>query len=409
MNAERLADPRRLGAFWFGIQVVWTAVLGVVLQDRASALGVNPVGTYAAVAAAGAAVASIVQVVAGIFSDRLRRRAGDRRAFYRAGVALAVPALIALPAVPSLLWLWVATMALQVGMNVAGGPYQAIVSDHLPPDRVGRASSWMSISQFSGSVVGILLTTQLHGVALGVALSVALIAGWLVTDRYVGSLPRGPIAAAAPLRFDANVRTVLASRAFINLGFYTLFGFLFFFVRESLGVADARTTTGILILAFTLAGVIGAALAGRAADRVDKRIVVTIACAAIAVAVGAFAAAPTVTVAVVCAVASGAAWGAFFTADWAIAYAVLPRDAMARAMGVWNLALAAPQVAAPALTGPLVSLIDVRRPGLGPRVALVCVIVEFAIGTAWLWRLRLRARTNDADTEILASQRTVGG
>ena len=389
MTGAPLADPRRLGALWFGIQVVWTAVLGVVLQDRASALAVHAVGTYAALAAVGAGVASIVQVLAGIFSDRLRASAGDRRAFYRLGVALAIPALIAIPAVPSVGWLWAAAMLLQVGMNVAGGPYQAIVSDYLPPDRVGRASAWMSILQFSGSVTGILLTTQLHGVALGAALAACLAGGWLVTDRYIAALPPAPVAAAAPLRFNANVWTVLVSRSFINLGFYTLFGFLFFFVRESLGVADARTTTGILILAFTVAGVAGAALAGRPADRLDKRLVVTAACGAIAVAVGAFAFAPSVAVALVCAIGSGAAWGAFFTADWSIAYAVLPRDAMAKAMGVWNLALAIPQVAAPALTGPLVTLIDARRAGLGPRVALLCVIAEIALGTAWLWRLRL--------------------
>ena len=189
----------------------------------------------------------------------------------------------------------------------------------------------------------------------------------------------------------------MASRAFINFGFYTLFGFLFFFVRESLGVPDARTTTGLLFLAFTIAGVLGAAVTGRLADRVDKRVVVTVACVAIAISVGAFAAAPTVPIALGCAIASGFAWGAFFTADWSIAYAVLPRDAMAKAMGVWNLALAVPQVAAPAITGPLVAALDARRAGLGPRVALICVIVEFAIGTAWLWRLRL-PRSRDADT-----------
>jgi MFS family permease len=389
MKEASVADARRLGAFWFGIQVVWTAVLGVVLQDRATALAPNPVLAYAALAAVGAGVASVVQVLAGIASDRMRGRAGDRRPFYRLGVLLAIPALVVLPAAASLPALWAATMLLQIGMNLAGGPYQAIVSDHIPPDRVGRASSWMSISQFSGSVVGILLTTQLHGIALGAALAVCLAGALLVTDRYVGTLPPARDVPATPFRLDANVRTVLASRAFINLGFYTLFGFLFFFVRESLGVADARTTTGILILAFTVSGVIGAALAGRPADRLDKRLVVTVACAAIAVSVGAFAAAPTVAVSLVCAIASGAAWGAFFTADWSIAYAVLPRDAMAKAMGVWNLALAVPQVAAPALTGPLVDALDARKHGLGPRVALICVIVEFAIGTVWLWRLRL--------------------
>ena len=383
-----MPDPRRLGALWFGIQVVWTAVLGVVLQDRITALAPRAVGTYALVAATGALFAAAVQIVAGVASDRLRARVGHRRAFYAVGVAIAVPALLVLPAASSLAWLWAAWLVLQLGMNVAGGPYQGIVGDYVDADRVGRASGWMSVHQFAGSVVGIVLATLLHGTALGAALGAALVASWWVSDAHVGRL-RATDVAPAPLRIDAAVRTVLVSRALINVGFYTLFGFLFFFVRESLGVANARTPTGVLILLFTVSGVAGAAIAGRAADRVDKRVVVSVACAAIAVAVGAFAAAPTFGIALACAVASGIAWGAFFTADWAIAFAVLPRSALAAAMGVWNVAAAIPQVVAPAITGPLIQRVDASRFGLGPRVALVLVIVEFALGTAWLWRLRL--------------------
>jgi MFS family permease len=275
-------------------------------------------------------------------------------------------------------------------MNVAGGPYQAIVPDYVEPERYGRASSWMSVMQFSGSVVGPLLATLFHGLALGIALALVLAAAWFVTDRCVAGR-RSRRSVAAPLRLDANVRTVIASRALINVGFYTLVDFLFFFVRESLGVADARRTGGVLLLAFTLAGVAGAALAGRAIDRADKRVVVSVACVAIALAVGTFALAPNLTVAFSCGIAAGVAWGAFFTADWAIAYAVLPREAMASAMGVWNLASTLPQVAAPALTAPLVTALDAHAAGLGPRAALLCVIVEFALGTLWLWRLRLDA------------------
>ena len=384
-------DARRLGALWFGIQVVWTAVLGVVLQERTTAIvpdASQAVHAYAVLAAAGALLAAGVQVVAGIASDRRRARVGDRRLFYGVGVAIAVPALIALPIAPSLPVLWAAVIVLQIGMNLAGGPYQGIVGDYVEPERVGRASSWMSVSQFCGSVVGLLLTTLLRGAPLGIALAASLAGAWWVTDAYVARLPRTHTATEL-LRLDANIRTILASRALINVGFYTLFGFLFFFVRESLGVADARTTTGIVFLAFTIAGVVGAALAGRPADRLDKRVVVSISCAAIAIAVGAFAAAPTLAVTLVCAVGAGAAWGAFFTADWAIAYAVLPRSALAAAMGVWNLAIAIPQIVAPIITDPLVRYFDARSAGLGPRVALICVIIEFALGTAWLWRLRL--------------------
>jgi MFS family permease len=391
MSGQRGAQAWRLGAFWFGIQVVWTSVLGVVLQDRVSALSpTGAIARYALIAAVGAAVAAVIQVAAGVLSDRQRVRTGHRLAFYRTGVIVAVPAVIGVTIAPSLAWLWVAMLALQVGMNVAGGPYQAIVGDYIESERVGRASSWMSVYQFSGSVVGLALTIVLHGALLGFALATCLVVSWWITDAYARTLP-GSRETVRPLRLDANAWIVIASRALINVGFYTLFGFLFFFVRESLGVgvADARTTTGILFLAFTIAGVGGAAAAGVPADRLDKRIVVTIACLAIGIAVGAFAAAPTFAVALVCAIAAGAAWGAFFTADWAIAYAVLPSAALASAMGVWNLAAAVAQVAAPAITQPVVSFYDARSAGLGPRVALVCVIVEFALGTALLWRVRL--------------------
>jgi hypothetical protein len=60
---------------------------------------------------------------------------------------------------------------------------------------------------------------------------------------------------------------------------------------------------------------------------------------------------------------------------------------MASAMGVWNLAAAIPQIVAPALTAPLVSALDARSAGLGPRVALLLVVAEFALGAALLWRL----------------------
>lgn len=376
----------RLAGLWFGIQAVWTAILGVVLQDRAIAVTPDPVSTYAVIAAIGAIVAAVVQLAAGVASDRLRARTGDRRVFYAAGVALAVPALIVLPGVTSLTWLWAASLVLQAGMNLAAGPYQAVVSDYVDPEHVGRASSWMSSFQFCGSVAGLVLTTLLHGVALGAALAACLVGGWALTDWQARRMV--PVArTTTPLRLDRNARTVIAARAAINVGFYTLFGFLLFFVRDSLGVADPTTTTGILFLVFTIAGVGGAALAGRPADRFDKRVVVTIAGAAIVVAVGAFALALDVPVALVCALGAGLAWGAYFTADWALAYAVLPRGALATAMGVWNLAAALPQIVAPAITAPLVVALSAHQRGLGPRAALACVIVEFAIGTAWLWRL----------------------
>lgn len=381
------ARPARIGALWFGIQAVWSAILGVFLQSQvAQFAGNGDVRAYAWIAAGGALVASLVQVAAGIWSDRQIAVRGHRLFFYAGGVALALVALPAFFLAPSLVTLIAAFVALQIGMNVAGGPYQAAISDAIPEERTGRASGWMSVSSFAGSVAGLLVAATLHGVAAAVALDAALLAGAAVALAHLRTLPATP-PRSVPLRITPAILTILFSRGAINVGFYTLLGFLFFFVRESLHVPDARTLTGLLFLAFTLAGVVGAFLAGRASDRHDKRIVISIAAVAIALSVGAFAFAANVPVAFAAAAASGCAWGAFSTADWAIAYAVLPRGAMAAAMGIWNLAAAIPQIIAPAITAPLVTLADARYAGAGPRLAFVLVIVEFAAGAALLWRL----------------------
>jgi MFS family permease len=389
MLATVKAQPARISALWFGIQAIWSAILGVFLQSRVTQFaGSDDVRAYAWIAAGGALVAAIVQIVAGFWSDRHIAASGHRRSFYITGIAIASLALAAFFAAPSLLTLIAAFVALQIGMNVAGGPYQAAIPDAIGEERSGDASGWMSVSSFAGSVTGLIVAATLHGFLAAFALITALLGGAGVALAHLRGLPPAAVRTVA-LRVTPDMLTVLLSRSAINVGFYTLFGFLFFFVRESLGVTDARTTTGLLFLAFTIAGVLGATIAGRAADRYDKRIVISVAAAAIAVAVGAFAVAPNEPVAFAAAVASGCAWGAFFTADWALAYAVLPRGAMAAAMGIWNLAAALPQIIAPVITAPLVAAVDARHAGAGPRVAFALVIVEFATGAALLWRLRV--------------------
>jgi len=92
-------------------------------------------------------------------------------------------------------------------------------------------------------------------------------------------------------------------------------------------------------------------------------------------------------VAYAAAMLAGAAWGAFVTADWALAAAVLPAGSMATAMGVWNVATAFPQVAAPLLAGPLVGALDATHAGAGPRGAVVLALVEFVLGGIAVWRL----------------------
>ena len=264
------------------------------MQARSAELGGSgALAAYATIAATGAGLAALTQVAAGFISDARFRRAGHRREFYLAGIALSVPALIAFFTVSSLTALLFAFALLQIGMNVLGGPYQAAVPDHVEESHRGRASAWMSGYQFTGQCAGLVDCRAVHRTESPGSPPPDC---WQPRSRSrsrishasrprLHSAPR----AAIKLRVNRDFRTVLVSRAWINLGFYTLVGFLFFFVQDALHAADPRRTTGILFLIFTIAGVGGAALAGAPSDRLDKRIVVIAAGLAIAIAIGALA------------------------------------------------------------------------------------------------------------------------
>jgi len=391
------ASAARLCALGGGIQFVWGAILAVSLQARSIALAGHDdaVRLYATIAASGAFVATVVQLLAGRLADARVRESGDRRAFYTTGVACAIPALVWFYAAPTYAQLVATFVTLQAALNIATGPYQAIIPDYIETDRRGRASSWMGAFASLGNAAGLLLAGFVHDLRLvGFALAGVLAATYTTTVTHLAGRPLSDAspkanASRGSLQLRGPLGVLLLSRGAINLGFFTLLGFLLFFVRDALGVAadGLETQTALVFLTFTLAAVAGAVGAARPADRYDKRLVVTVSVALIVVALAALACAQSLPVAYVAAGIAGFAWGAVVTADWALATAVLPRGAMATAMGVWNIATTVPQVIAPLATAPLVAWLEAAHAGAGPRGAIVLALCEFAAGAAFIWRL----------------------
>jgi MFS family permease len=387
----------RLATYWFGLQFVWGAILGVSLQARSSALGgTHAIDAYAVIAALGAVVGTLVQFIVAPRADAAFARTGYRRAYYARGAVIAAPALAWFYLAPDYAQLLAAFFVLQIGMNVAIGPYQAIVPDYVPAPQTGRASAWMGIFQPLGNTGGLIVAGFVSDPRIVAAgLIVVLLISWAITAGGIGSV-RPQTNTREKLRIDRTLRTLVFSRLAINFGFYTLLGFLFFYVSESLGMTGAaiRIQTALIFITFTGANVIGAMLAARPIDRFDKRYVVIAANGVVALGLAALALAPSVAVAYAAAAVAGIAWGAYFIADWALAVTLLPRGAMAGAMSVWNVAAAVPQIAAPLVTVPLVHAADAIRGGLGPRAAIVLAIVEFTLGALWLLRLPKRERAH---------------
>lgn len=388
----RAPNALRLALFWLGIQAVWGALLGISLQSRSLELaGADALVAYGRLATAGALVAAITQVLVGFWSDA-RRRAGSRRIeFYIAGAIVGCAALALFYSAGTLLGLTAGLLLLQAALNVAIGPYQAIIPDFIEPSSTGAASSWMAALQGAGNAIGALAASFIvNGRALAATLSAMVIATATITVTHIRSLPlREAVAAGAPAQRRAFV-DLFISRALVYVGFYTLLGYLLFYVGSVFGNGDPATVkraTGIVIVGFTLVGAIGALIAARPSDRLDKRLVATLGGAGFVVALGLFIGSSAVGAIAAATVVAGLGWGVFLVADWAIACRVLPQNAMGAAMGIWNLAIVGPQIVAPALTTLVLVQLKLANQPSAPRVAFALALMETSLGIAWLWRL----------------------
>ncbi len=385
----RTPSPARLGLLWFGIQAVWGGVLAISLQARSSQLGgAHALATYGAIATGGAIVAGMTQLAIGPLADRRRARGSRRTEFYFAGVGVAVVALAAFYTAATFAQLIGAFVLLQFGMNVAIGPYQSVIPDYIAPQRTGTASSWMAALQSLGNAAGAILASSvadLRVVAAG--LGAILVATAIGTSAHVRRLPLRTVAAAR-MKITRTFMDLFLSRALIYVGFYTLLGYLYFYVASLGGiVGDAAAATGPLLVIFLMAGTVGAAFGARPADRFDRRAVVTAAGAGFIAGLCTFVIGHDALALYAAVTIAGAAWGVFLSADWALGCALLPREALATAFGIWNLALIGPQIVAPALTSAVLIAFHALESSGAPRVAFALAAIEVAAGIAWIWRL----------------------
>lgn len=387
----RTPSSARLGALWLGIQAVWGALLGVSLQARTSELAApHALASYGAIAATGAAVAAVVQIAVGPFSDAYRARGGSRAAFFVVGTLAAAAAIVWFYVAGSFGALLAAFVAVQFAMNLATGPYQAVIPDYVAPQQTGVASSWMAALQSAGNALGALVASFVQDARIVAAiLAGLLLSTCAVTAAHLRTLALRPFAAQR-LRLSRTFADLFASRALMYVGFYTLLGYLYFYVASWLAgrpAAQVKMTAGVLLLLFTLAGVLGAVLAARPADRLDRRVVVAIFGGVFVVGLLGFIHAATPAEIGAATVLAGCGWGGFLVADWALGCEFLPASSLATAMGLWNLALILPQVVAPALTTAVLARLGALQSPGAARWAYALAVIEVLAGMAWIWRL----------------------
>src|SRR5215469_8752092 len=156
---KRLGSQAVLSAFWFAWEVHWAALLGAAMQAQtARFIAPGAIGTATAIlSGAGAACSIVAQYLAGRASDAARRRIP----FIIVGTLLDVVALFGFAVAPSFIVVVFAVFAVQISLNIAGGPYQALIPDKVPRSRQGGASAVMAFYRLLGNAIGLLAARKL--------------------------------------------------------------------------------------------------------------------------------------------------------------------------------------------------------------------------------------------------------
>ncbi|MCC6443399.1 MAG: MFS transporter [Armatimonadetes bacterium] len=400
-----------LSVFWFALSFLWAGMITIVMQTLVlQMVGDAKKDLYLGwTLALGALVSTAVCLVVGTMSDRSRWRVGKRRPYILVGVLLSVPALLWLPSIATIPLLMLDFCLIQLWVNVATSPYQALMPDTVPKAKQGTASAYMGLGSLLGQLGGLvmcgLLIREPGGLTvIAMTFSVLLVVTMLFTlwripeqPALENPAPRTGLFETLLDSFRVNPREypdffwLIASRFVINMGFYTVTEFLLYYVRDTLRALDPQTTVAKIMIIATFSGLIGNFPAGILSDRISKKLVVYISSAITGVAALIFLLTSSISVALGAAFIFGAGFGAFQAVDWALATNLLPNRDEAKFMGVWHIAFTVPQVFAPLVGGIMAYIFNQSvAQGFGYRVVLFLVLVYLGTGTILLRPVRER-------------------
>lgn len=334
----------------------------------------------AALMAVGGVASLMGHPLAGWLSDHTGGRFGLRAPWVLGGALVAAAALLALAAAPGFGALIAGWAVFQLAVAASINASQAIPPDTVPDRQYGTVSGVMGLTYTLGLVLGTAVATLL-GIGAAYAVTAALLVTGVVqflvahgdvTAVRVPRAPRDDAPSAAPgpdpaagtaagpadvaaglFRGDAyhDYRWVFAARFLVTAGNYVALFYLFYYLRDRIGVADPDGGVLALTGVYALCVVVTAMASGRASDRSGRRrVYVALSSVGVAVACVLMAFAESFAAVVAAAVILGLSWGVYMAVDQALINEVLPdADARGRDVGVMNLAVAGPNVLAPVL------------------------------------------------------------
>jgi MFS family permease len=378
-----------------GILMVLITPLNNLLPRYADAItgGDGKEAALAWVSGLGAVAAMVFNPLAGAFSDRTSSRLGRRRPWIIGGSLVAAALMVVMSYQDSIVGLAALWFLVLAAANVAFSAMTAYIPDQVPVDQRGLVSGFVGLAQVLGVVIGVALVSYVvpdlqQGTWLIAGVMVVLLVP-MVTLIPDARLPREAIAAFHWGRFWSgfwvsprlypDFAWAWITRFLVWLGTALATIYLLFYLQDFLEYPQPEQGQTTLIGLYGLGTIVTAVIGGRLSDRSGKRkIYVIVASIVMGLSALILALVPVFAAACVGAFLLGMGYGVYLAVDQALITQVLPAaEDRARDLGVINIANTAPQILAPVLAAPLVTLLG--YPALFGATAVVMVLAGILV------------------------------
>ncbi|MEU4078223.1 MFS transporter [Streptomyces venezuelae] len=326
------------------------------------------VANFGLVSGISAIFATVFNPVAGALSDR----SGRRNPWILAGGLLALPVMLLLGSVHTILLVTIAWCLGQAVMNIYQAALTSVVPDRIPLAARGKASAAVGLGLPVGSTIGALVGAAFSDdYRTGYLVFGAIVAATAVLFTACAREQRMPAKAPLPVKRqlaafgsalkDHDFRWAFIGRALLVLGYFAVAGFQLYILKDHTDLPaglSPEEAVAILMPVNSIAMVVSTVLGGWLSDRYDRRklfVGASAALAAVALLIPAVSTSWTAMLAF--SVVNGLGFGCYMAVDTALVTMVLPKaEDAARDMGVLNVANAGPQIVAPFVASLVVSL-----------------------------------------------------
>lgn len=398
----RARDYFALNAYWFALSFLWNSMAPIILptlvlrvmdeSHKGAAVG--------ALGIVGLIIATIVQPVAGAWTDARTTRWGKRRPYIVGGTLFDAVFLLAMFVAGDYLFLLIAYALLQIASNIAHGPYQAYLTDLVPEAQRGKVSGIKLIFEMVGAIITALAVGNLIGqgqlLAAFLAIIFFLLITLLITARFVDERPfDGAITAKSPERSGAEskdaspLRTIFHSRDFFlwlvsRLAILTAVNlirdYLMYFLKDVLRIENPAAGAGNLLALLGVSVAIIVYPAGALSDRWGRKPLVIFSGVLGATGALAMMLATTMPLVLIAGTIVGIGIGIFLSVNWAWGADLIPANAGGRLLGVSNIATAGAGVLAGA-GGWMLDFFNRQTPNLGYSALYLTAALCYVVGT----------------------------